>query len=538
MKKSVKLYDSTLRDGAQTAGISFSVDDKLKIARRLDMLGIHYIEGGWPGTSPRESEFFDKVKDLHLKHSKVSAFCATRKPHITCQEDKKLDLVIKARADAINIYGKAWDFHVERALRTTKDENLNMISETIKHIKPHTEELFFTAEHFFDGYKSDKKYAMATIDAALKSGVDFLILADTNGGTLPDEVGEIVSSVSKAFGSLGEAIPAKQGAGIEVHNDAGLACANALAGIKAGAGLVVATINGYGEKCGNLDLCTLIPLLKLKLGIECVSDKQLAMLTEVSRYTSEIANLSHNEYQPFVGNSAFAHKGGIRVSAVLVDPATYEDIEPETVGNRRRVLVSELSGRSNLVLKAREFGVDLEKDTPEAREILAQIKQLEKEGYQFEGAEASFELLVKKAIKTYIKPFRILDHRVIEEKKEGAKIFSEATIKVGCGETVVHKVAEGNGPVNALHYALMEALLELAPSLGVDPGYLKKLEMSDYKVRIVGEEKGTASEARALMEFTDGEKVWGTVGLSTDILEASWEALVDSYEYAIIKYKK
>jgi 2-isopropylmalate synthase len=529
MRKSIKLYDSTLREGAQAAGISFSVDDKLKIARKLDALGIRYIEGGWPGTSPRESEFFDKVKDLRLKHSKIVAFCATRKPRISCQEDKKLDLVIKARADGVNIYGKAWDFHIERALRTTKDENLNMISETMKYIKPRTEELFFTAEHFFAGYKSDKKYAMAAIEAALHNGANFIILADTNGGTLPDEIGEIISSVSGIL---------KKPLGIELHNDANLAVANVLAAIKAGADLVVGTINGYGEKCGNLDLCTLIPLLKLKLGIKCVSDKQLAMLTEVSRYTSEIANLAHNEYQPFVGNSAFAHKSGIRVSAVLVDPATYEDIEPEAVGNRRKVLVSELAGRSNLVLKAREFGVDLEKDTLEAREILGQIKQLEKEGYQFEGAEASFELLVKKTIKTYEKPFRIVEHRVMEEKKEGQKIFSEATVKVGCNKTIVHKVAEGNGPVNALHNALMEALLEISPSLGVKRDYLKKLEMHDYKVRIVGEEKGTASEARALMEFTDGEKVWGTVGLSTDILEASWEALVDSFEYAIIQYKK
>lgn len=530
MKKSIKLYDSTLRDGAQAAGISFSVGDKLKIAQKLDGLGIHYIEGGWPGTSPKESEFFDKTKDLRLRHSRIVAFCATRKPNISCQQDQKLDSLIKTRADAVNIYGKAWDFHVERALRTTRDENLNMICETIKYIKPHTKEIFFTAEHFFDGYKSDKKYALASIEAALKGGAHFFILADTNGGTLPDEVTSIVGELSRVF---------KKPLGIELHNDLNLAVSNVLAAIKAGVVLVAGTINGYGEKCGNLDLCTLIPLLKLKLGIDCVSDSELAMITEVSRYVSEIANLAHNEYQPFVGNSAFAHKAGIRVSAVLFDPRTYEDIEPERVGNRRKVLVSELAGRSNLVIKAREFGVDLEKDTPQAREILAQIKQLEKEGYQFEGAEASFELLVKKAIKAYKKPFRILEHRVIEEKKEpDLEIFSEATVKVACGQTTVHKVAEGNGPVNALHKALMEALLELAPSLGVDRDYLKGLEMHDYKVRIVGEEKGTASEARVLVEFTDSKKVWGTVGLSTDILQASWEALVDSYEFAIIKYRE
>jgi 2-isopropylmalate synthase len=514
------LYDTTLRDGSQGEGISFSVQDKLKITARLDQIGISYIEGGWPGSNPKDLEYFLKVKEVDLKKSKIVAFGSTRKPNILAKEDINLNAFIEAEVKAVAIFGKTWDLHVLEALQIPLEENLAMIKDSIQFLKEHNIEVIYDAEHFFDGYKANREYAIETVKTAEAAGADFITLCDTNGGTLPHEITAIVEDVKKYITAP---------LGIHCHNDGELAVANTLAAVQAGITLVQGTINGIGERCGNANLCSVIPNLQLKMGYPCL--EHLNMLTETSRFISEIANLTHHNSQPFVGYSAFAHKGGIHVSAVLKNPVTYEHLEPELLGNKRRVLVSELSGISNLKFKAEELGLDLDWNKEESRKIVQEIKQLEYQGYQFEGAEASLEILLQK-LKGEHEPFFDLDaFKVMIEKRGADEILSEAMIKVKVGEELVHTAAEGNGPVNALDNALRKALENSYP-------IIKEMHLTDYKVRVLDEKNATGSNVRVLIETSDGKNLWSTIGVSENIIEASWHALVDSIEYGLYRSLK
>ncbi|NLA26571.1 MAG: citramalate synthase, partial [Firmicutes bacterium] len=453
------MYDTTLRDGTQGEGLSLSVDDKIKITRRLDEMGFHYIEGGWPGSNPKDIEFFSRMKSYPLKNARLTAFGCTRRPGSTVQQDDNLQAILESGVKTATIFGKSWELHVTLALDTTLEENLAMIGETLSYLKRKGLEVFYDAEHFYDGFKENPAYALKTLKAAVDAGADLLCLCDTNGGTLPDEIYQITVEACRRF--PGTTV------GVHAHNDAGLAVANSLMAVKAGAIQVQGTINGYGERCGNADLCSVIPILMLKMGYHCLSDEKLAQLTELSHYVSELANLIPNTHQPFVGNSAFAHKGGIHVSALLKNPKTYELIDPAAVGNSRRVLVSELSGLSNILCKIEELGldVDVSRTNEETRKVLTEIKELENQGYQFEGAEASFELLMRKAFNTYRQPFTLETLRVIMEMKEEGKVHSEAVIKMRVGDRVIHTAAEGNGPVNALDNALRKALEDFYPEI-------------------------------------------------------------------------
>ena len=515
--KVVKLYDTTLRDGTQMEGISYSTDDKLKITKKLDELGVDYIEGGWPGSNPKDIEYFKKVKELSLENAQIAAFGSTRRAGIKAKEDPNINAILSSGVEIATIFGKSWDLHVTDALKTTLDENLAMIEDTISHLKSEGLKVFYDAEHFFDAYQANKEYALKTLQAAANGGADTIVLCDTNGGTLPLKVKDIIEEVQqKVSVSLG----------IHAHNDADVAVANSLIAVQSGAVQVQGTVNGYGERCGNANLSSLIPNLKLKHGIDVISDEQLSSLTEVSRYVSEVANLSPSSQQPYVGDSAFAHKGGIHVSALMRNPETYEHLQPEVVGNSRRVLVSELSGKSNLVYKAEEFGIELDKESENLSQVLDKIKELEHQGYQFEGAEASFEILMKKAMGTYERLFELEGCRIITEKNEGMTPISEATIKVKVNDKIMHTAAEGEGPVNALDSALRKALIEFYP-------VLEEMHLIDYKVRVLDGNDGTAAKVRVLIESSDGHETWGTVGASTNIIEASWQALVDSIEYGI-----
>ncbi|AMA73892.1 MULTISPECIES: citramalate synthase [Aneurinibacillus] len=519
MKTQIFIYDTTLRDGTQGEGVSLSVDDKLKIAKKLDQLGVHYIEGGWPGSNPKDMEFFLRAKELKLKHAKITAFGSTRRFGVTAEADANLNMILKSGVEAVAIFGKSWDFHVTEALGTTLEENLSMIYESVRFLKDKGLEVIYDAEHFFDGYKHNPEYAMVTIRKAMEAGADWLTLCDTNGGSLPHEISEIVARVCEEVGTK---------IGIHCHNDGELAVANSLAAVAAGATQVQGTINGLGERCGNANLISIIPNLQLKLGYACVSDEQLKQLTNTSRYVYEIANIVPQNTQPFVGQSAFAHKGGMHVSAILKDAETYEHIKPETVGNTRRVLVSELSGQSNLLFKAQELNIDLDKNKPEGRAIIQKVKELEYQGYQYEGAEASFELLVRKGLGDYEEVFTVESFKVLMEKIGEQDVVTEATVKVKVNGQTVHTVAEGNGPVNALDNALRKALEVFFPDL-------KEMYLTDYKVRVLSEHEATASKVRVLVESTkDGRDSWSTVGVSTNVIEASWEALLDSMRYALL----
>ena len=518
----IQLYDTTLRDGAQREGLSFSVEDKVKIARKLDELGIHFIEGGWPGSNPEDAEFFARAHRLGLSQAVVVAFGSTRRAGSQPENDVNLQALLDAETKVVAIVGKSWDLHVTEVLETTLDENLNMIADSIRYLKSKGLTVFFDAEHFFDGYKANPEYALRTVEVAAEAGADCVVLCDTNGGALPAEVAAAVAA-AKAKG-----IPL----GIHAHNDGELAVANTLAAVDAGVIQVQGTINGYGERCGNANLCSIIPTLKLKKSIDCISDEGLANLTEVSRYVSEIANLSPDAHMPYVGASAFAHKAGIHISAILKREDSYQHIVPELVGNQSRTLVSELSGRSSIVHKAQERGLDLASQDERARRILEHIKELENRGFQYDGAEASFELLVRRAQPDYRPPFQLVDFMVVVEKHRRPsnlgngeeEMLSEATVKVRVGDRIMHTAAEGNGPVNALDAAMRKALLEFYPSLAL-------VRLIDYKVRALDETEGTASQVRVLIESSDGEHQWRTVGSSTNIIEASWLALADSLEY-------
>lgn len=517
----VEIYDTTLRDGAQGEGISFSGEDKVKIALKLDRMGFHYIEGGWPGSNPKDAAFFTRIKKYSLRSAKIAAFGSTRRPGKEAASDANLNSILEAGVPVAAIVGKSWDFHVTCALATTPEENLAMIRDSVAYLKSRGLTVFFDAEHFFDGFKANPAYALATLQAACAGGADTVVLCDTNGGSLPHEVAEITARACREVG-----VPV----GIHCHNDGELAVANTIAAVKAGAVQVQGTVNGYGERCGNANLCSVIPNLTFKCGFETIPRESLARLTELSRYVSELANMHPFAQQPFVGAGAFAHKGGLHASAILKDPRTYEHIDPELVGNRRRVLVSELSGHSNLLYKCKELNLNL-LPGEETRQLLEKIKELEHRGYQFEGAEGSLELLLRKIYRGYREPFKLESLKIIIELKENSPVHSEAVIKLTVGDRVVHTAAEGNGPVNALDNALRKALEEFFPDI-------RRMHLTDYKVRVLDEKEGTGAVVRVLIETGDGECTWGTVGVSPNIIEASWQALVDSIAYGLLKFQE
>ncbi len=524
---SVQLYDTTLRDGAQREGISFSVVDKLNIARKLDELGIHYIEGGWPGSNPKDEEFFQRAKSLVLNNARLAAFGSTRSPRMKAEADANLRAIAAAGTQIATLVGKSSDQQVTQVLETNLEENLAMIADSIRFLKARGITVFFDAEHFFDGFKSDPAYALQCLCAAAEAGAACLVLCDTNGGTLPDEIAAATAAALKAPGIA---------IGIHAHNDSDAAVANTLAAVRAGATHIQGTINGYGERCGNANLCSVIPNVKLKLGIDCVSAEQLGKLTEVSHYVSEAANLAHDPFAPYVGSSAFSHKAGLHVSGVSKWAGAYQHIDPAKVGNRQRAVVSELSGKRNILYKAKELGIELPMQSPEVQKLLEQVKRYESRGFQFENAEASFELLLRRANPNYKPPFELVDFMVVVEKRRRAPVINnheetlaEAMIKVRIAGEVIHTASEGNGPVNALDQALRKALLQFYPRLAA-------VKLVDYKVRILEESTGTESQVRVLIQSSDGVREWHTVGSSPNIIEASWMALTDSVEYWLTRY--
>ncbi|MEE4253267.1 MAG: citramalate synthase [Desulfuromusa sp.] len=516
----ILLYDTTLRDGTQAEDISFQVEDKVRIAKRLDELGIDYIEGGWPGSNPKDITFFKAIQNETLGHSKIAAFGSTRRARITPAEDNNIQMLIEAKPDAVTIFGKTWDFHVREALRISLEENLELINDSLVYLKERVGEVIYDAEHFFDGYKSNPEYALKTLQAAADANVDCIVLCDTNGGTLPHELPAIMKAVEKAVSTP---------IGIHAHNDSGCAVANSLMAVHCGAQHVQGTINGFGERCGNADLCSIVPSLALKMGQECLEEGKLVTLRRVSRYIYELANLTPNKHQPYVGNSAFAHKGGVHVSAIQRHPETYEHIRPELVGNQTRILISDLSGRSNILAKAEECGIELDSKDPVTLEILEDIKEMENQGFQFEGAEASFELLMLKAMGKLKHYFSVTAFRVIDTLRESDKApVSEATIRVKVGGKVEHTAADGNGPVNALDTAMRKALVNFYPQIA-------DVKLLDYKVRVLPTNQGTDSVIRVLVESGDHNQRWGTVGVSTNVIDASYQALADALTYKLYK---
>jgi 2-isopropylmalate synthase len=516
--KELMLYDTTLRDGAQTEGVSFSLEDKIRISTVLDELGIHYLEGGWPSNT-KDRQLFEYFKKHSLRCSQLVAFGSTHRVDKTAKTDPNLKYLLEAQTPTITIFGKSWDLHVKDVLKVSLDENLKIIEESIKYLVSQKRQVFYDAEHFFDAYKSNKTYALETIRVAASSGAGVIVLCDTNGGTLTADITRIVNEIKEAI---------KAPLGIHTHNDMGLAVANSIAAFQAGCQQIQGTFNGLGERCGNADLCAVIAIAKLKLNIDCISDSRLKKLTEVSRFISEVANLKHPDNLPFVGHSAFAHKGGVHIDAMMKNPKTYEHINPETVGNSRKVLVSELAGKTPLVVKAKELQFDLDKKSPQAQKLLKLIQDLEHKGYQFEAADGSFALLLQKAFKPYKKFFNLEAFRVIIEKKESGKLISEATIKLKVNNIQEHTTAEGDGPVNALDNALRKSLKGFYPALS-------KMHLSDFKVRVLDAKAGTAAKVRVLIQSEDDKGIWGTVGVSENIIEASWQALVDSVEYKLLK---
>lgn len=517
---SVEIYDTTLRDGSQTEEISFSVEDKLRILKKLDDFGVHYVEGGWPGAIPKDDEFFKKAKKINLKNTQLVVFGATRRPGVKAENDSGLQKLLSANCNVITLVGKAWLLHVKEALKVHPEENLEMIYDSIYFLKRRVKKVFFDAEHFFDGFKDNEEYSLKVLESAKSAGADCIVLCDTNGGTLPWDIQDIVSKVKGVI---------KAEIGIHCHNDSGTAVANSLAAVLAGATQVQGTINGIGERCGNANLCTIIPDLRFKLNVKSVDDDSLKNLREVACFVSEIANLPPYKHQPYVGDSAFAHKGGLHVSGIAKNPKTYEHIDPALVGNQRRIIVSEQAGRSNILHKLNKLGLEGKELEIVSKKLLQKVKLMEQFGYHYEGADASFEILVKKALNKHKKFFKLKGFRVIDEKhREGQGPFAEATIMVEVGGKIEHTAAVGNGPVNALDNALRKALLKFYPSLA-------NVKLLDYKVRVLTAQKGTAASVRVLIESGDGREVWGTVGVSENIIEASWIALVDSIEYKLLK---
>jgi 2-isopropylmalate synthase len=513
------IYDTTLRDGTQREGLSVSIEDKLRIARRLDRLGVPFIEGGWPGANPKDVQFFWQLQEEPLQQAEVVAFCSTRRPQSQAVDEPMLQAILAAGTRWVTIFGKSWDLHVTEGLKTTLAENLIMIRDTIEYLRSQGRRVIYDAEHWFDGYKQNPKYALQTLEVAVASGAEWIVLCDTNGGTLPHEVTQIVADVATF-------LPSNTQLGIHTHNDGDLAVANALAAVMAGANMVQGTINGYGERCGNANLCSLIPNLQLKLGYDCIDTEQISQLADTSRFVSEVVNLAPDEHAAFVGRSAFAHKGGIHVSAVEKNPLTYEHIQPEQVGNRRRIVISEQSGVSNVLAKARSFGMELDKHNPATRRILEHLKELESEGYQFEAAEASFELLMREALGSRQHFFEIKGFQVHCDLAKGNS-HALATVKITVNGQHILEAAEATGPVAALDKALRKALLTFYPQIAA-------FELADYKVRILNGHTGTAATTRVLVESRNCHQRWTTVGVSNNILEASYQAVVEGLEYGLL----
>ncbi|WP_438432047.1 citramalate synthase [Gorillibacterium sp. sgz500922] len=512
----ISVFDTTLRDGTQGEGISLSAEDKIKIAQKLDALGVRYIEGGNPGSNGKDMEFFKRAGRLGL-NARLTAFGSTRRKDSSAEKDASLLSILEAKVPTASLVGKSWDFHVHTALQTTLEENLAMIADSIRFLKRAGMEVSFDAEHFFDGFKHNRDYALSVLRTAAEAGADWLVLCDTNGGTMPGEVQQIVSAAAELSVPIG----------IHTHNDCELAVANALSAVQAGARMVQGTINGYGERCGNANLCSVLPNLQLKLGFACLPEGNLKHLAATARYVSEIANAHMPLNQPYVGGSAFAHKGGIHVSAILKDSKTYEHVEPESVGNKRRVLVSELAGQSNVLFKAQELGLNLDLENAGTQATIARIKELEHQGYQFEGADASLELLLRQASGEVTEVFSIESFKLLVEKVGDHSIASEAIVKVRVDGETVYTAAEGNGPVNALDNALRKALMKSYPAL-------RDMHLSDYKVRVINEKDATAAKVRVLVESSDLSHSWSTVGVSENVIEASWQALLDSIRFALI----
>ena len=519
----VELYDTTLRDGAQSEGISFSVNDKLKICEKLAELGVQYIEGGWPGTNPKDLEFFERAKSSKVcGGSHLVAFGSTCKAGAKASQDAILKGLLAAGTDHITIFGKSWDLHVTDVLRVDPAENLRMIKDSILFLKSKDKVVFFDAEHFFDGYTSNREYAMKALQTAEKAGAARIILCDTNGGTITSRIFEIVEEVGRVI---------KTPLGIHAHNDSEMAVANSIAAVQAGCVQVHGTINGYGERCGNANIISVIANLKLKLGMDCISSLALTELTEVARFVAEICNMKLSDNQPFVGESAFAHKAGVHINAILKNPMTYEHADPHLVGNRRRLLISELSGKSTILKKAQEMDLDLDKDGAESKEILKVLQELENKGYHFEAAEASLELLMMRVLKKFKDFFDLEGFKVTIEKKRNGKMSSEAIIKLKVGKETEHTASIGDGPVNALDSALREALKKFYPKVA-------EMHLTDYKVRVLDEKQGTAARVRVLVQSQDKDDSWWTIGVSENIIDASWQALVDSVEYKLLKDSK
>jgi len=516
------IYDTTLRDGSQTEGVSYTVSDKVKITQKLDELGVHYIEGGWPGSNPKDKEFFEVMKSKKLANSKLAAFGSTRRANIKPEDDTNLKELIASQTPTVTIFGKSWDLHVTDVIRTTLDENLKMIQDSVAFLKKNKRETFYDAEHFFDGYKNNPKYALKTILAAQTGGADCIILCDTNGGTLPEEVTKIVKEVKKKI---------KKPLGIHTHNDQGLAVANSLAAINTGCMQVQGTFNGLGERCGNADLCTIMGILYAKMKKKSIPDDKIKLLMDASYYISEISNYNLTNNHPFIGHSAFAHKGGVHIDAMLKNPLAYEHIDPAIVGNHRRLLTSELAGKMPIVLKAQKMNIDLDKNSPEAKQIMKELQEKEYQGYQFEGADASFELFMKRRLKLYKPFFQLEGFKVFTERRTDGSVLAGSTVRLKVNENNEMATIEGHGPVEVLDRALRTALKKFYPSVA-------DMHLSDYKVRVLDTKQGTGAKVRVLIESQDQHDSWTTVGVHENVIEASWEALVDSIEYKLLKDKK
>ena len=518
MKPQVEIYDTTLRDGAQAEGINFSAQDKIRIAEKLDSFGVHYIEGGWPGSNPKDMEFFQQAARRKWKNAQVAAFSMTRRKGVAVENDELMRLILEAKTPVVTIVGKTWLLHVTEVLRAKPDENLAMIGDTIRYLKDHGKKVIYDAEHSFDGFADEPEYALATWQAAEKAGADCIVLCDTNGGRLPKEV---AATTALAISKLNCPV------GIHTHNDCGFGVANAIAAVEAGATQVQGTINGFGERTGNCNLISIMPTLQLKMGMNILPKSAMPKLKELSEFVNEVANVRHDVRAPWVGQTAFAHKGGMHVHAIERVARSYEHVNPESIGNFRRVLVSDMSGRTNILLKAKELGYKLSSDAPETREITSKVKELEASGYEYEAAEGSLALLISQKLKHRDPSFTVETYHVSmrRDKKES---ICEATVRVRVGDEVAHTVAEGDGPVNALDAALRRALVKFFPSL-------KVVELTDYKVRIINGGTGTAAKTRVLITSSNGKREWGTVGVSENIIEASLEALVDSMEFALLK---
>jgi 2-isopropylmalate synthase len=517
MKRRIVLYDTTLRDGTQGEQIALSAEDKLRIVRKLDEFEIPYVEGGWPGSNPKDVRFFKMARKIPLRVTCLTAFGSTRRPRTQAEDDRNIKALLKTELETLTVFGKSWDLHASKILGASLEENLAMIEDTISYLKKQDRRVIYDAEHFFDGYKHNPGYAIRTIEAAIEGGADMVVLCDTNGGTLPHGVRAVMKKVIPQL-----TVPV----GIHAHDDCGLGLANALAAVRAGATMVQGTINGYGERCGNTDLISVMGNLQLKMGYACIQRGKLKRLTELSRYVSEVANVPPLNQRPFVGKSAFAHKGGVHVSAILKDPAAYEHIDPEAVGNRRRVLVSDLSGKSTIAYKAREMEIKVEGNGYDSEKIVDEIKRLEDQGYQFDAAEGSLELLIKKVTGQFEEPFKLESFRVIIEKNRSGPSTAQATIKISVGEDYEITAAEGDGPVNALDNALRKALTKFFPQI-------EEMGLVDFKVRVIEGSDGTAAKVRVQIESRDPREIWSTIGVSGNVIEASWQALVDSVQYKL-----